>query len=237
MKKRIVKRLTLKIFPKFPLKISQKRDQRLVGKVLLAYSSLLSLPSSIRAISPFFCCAIINTPNFFLRPRRADFLSTHIYPLRARLKRAQDDFLSILLQICDYFKEFREKFEIISRNFPKKSPKAVFLLKKALTFRILCAKINAINRGADEHEYATPSAFLGRAHVCRHAERVSPPKRIPVPLALGIREKTCVTVTERDELFTPRALRSFYAAYFRTGTKFPSFYFSLWYHFFTKRSF
>jgi len=79
----------------------------------------------------------------------------NIYPQWARVKHAQDDYLSILLQICDYFKEFKEKFEIISRIFCKKSAKAVFPYKKALTFPFLYAKMYAINRGADEHQYAS----------------------------------------------------------------------------------
>ena len=62
MKKIRISKLTLKILPKLPLKISQNSCQRFVGKVLLAYSSLFSLPSSIRAISPFFSCAMYKTP-------------------------------------------------------------------------------------------------------------------------------------------------------------------------------
>jgi hypothetical protein len=74
--------------------------------------------------------------------------------LRAHIKHAQNNYLSILLQICDYFKEFEENFEIISRIFYKKSPKAEFPCKKALTFPFLYAKMYAINRGAEEHQYA-----------------------------------------------------------------------------------
>ena len=54
------RRFTFTIFPKLPLKISQNSCQRFVGRVLLAYSSLFSFPSSNLVIKPFFCSAIIS---------------------------------------------------------------------------------------------------------------------------------------------------------------------------------
>ena len=54
MQNSTIKRLTMTSFENLPLNISQKSAQRLVGSVLLAYSSSRSLPSSILAIKPFF---------------------------------------------------------------------------------------------------------------------------------------------------------------------------------------
>ena len=58
-----IRRLMSTSLPNLPFKMSQKSDQRLVGRVLRAYSSLRSFPSSQRAMSPFFSLsAIILSP-------------------------------------------------------------------------------------------------------------------------------------------------------------------------------
>ena len=72
-KNKSMSRLTMTNLENLPLKISQKSAQRLEGRVLLAYSSSRSLPSSIRAIKPFFspCCAIF-TSDCCTLPKIAD---------------------------------------------------------------------------------------------------------------------------------------------------------------------
>ena len=109
-KKIKIKKLALTILLKFPLNISQNSCQRLVGNVLLAYSSLRSFPSSIRVINPFFCCAIQTHS-------KKVFRILFLYPFFYFSKRGAKYHSIILLQNCDYFKKFTRFFLIIYKNF------------------------------------------------------------------------------------------------------------------------
>ena len=130
-----VNKFTLTIFPKLPLKISQNSCQRLVGNVLLAYSSLFSLPLSNLVIRPFFCGCPIDKlqKNVF-----ADYIYHFFYAFKRTC-------LSIVLQICDNFK-----------NFFKKNQTKFASCKKswefALTFTFIYDQIKSLIRGADEQK-------------------------------------------------------------------------------------
>ena len=67
-------------------------------------------------------------------------------------------------------------------------------IKKALTFTGRYAKINPLNRGADEHEYRR-CENRGRVFGSRTGKGYLRRSAIFVPFALGIRANTRVTVT------------------------------------------
>ena len=71
-----------------------------------------------------------------------------------------------------------------------------------MTFAAAYDKIDSLNRGADEHEYP-PRRQNGKVLSRREADGkgISAEAR-RLPPALGIREKTRVTVTVREALFT-----------------------------------
>lgn len=94
--------------------------------------------------------------------------------------------------------------------------------KKSLTFIVKYAKIPLLNRGADEHEYSSSSRFLDRCLHRNGEKRVSPPKRNPVRITLGIWDNTCMTVTPvKSYLVFPYSFGLFWS--FLAGGLCPSF--------------
>ena len=71
----------------------------------------------------------------------------------------------IVLQNGEDFKEFKEKFEIISKKSLKSRPRIAKIGENALTFAYEYDKINLLNRGAEEQEYPTQDKLWASCNV------------------------------------------------------------------------